>query len=101
MSKYKMDDGKIVDTTKALYRWEEETFFDGRNRISNATGSQWEHQRLYRSAKGRYYLECSSQWQGTHPYARWVSREEAATWLIANGHGLPPELEEFENDLVE
>lgn len=80
MARYRID-GTVVDTTKATKVWEEATRWDGRNHISVPTGSQWEHETLYRSRKGRYYLVRQSQWQGSTPYAEWVSEQEAARWL--------------------
>jgi len=101
MSKYKMNDGTVIDTERATQSWEEETEWDGRNHISKATGSQWEHEKLYRSRKGRYYVERTSQWQGSRPHVQWVSDEAAATWLLANGHELPDDLEHLESEIVE
>ncbi|MBI3204511.1 MAG: hypothetical protein HYZ29_23450 [Myxococcales bacterium] len=48
MSKYSMPDGTIVDTDNASKHWEEETRWNGNNHISMATGTQWDHQALYR-----------------------------------------------------
>ena len=50
MSKYRMDDGSVIDTDKATAHWNEATEFDGCSRISKATGSQWNHQTLYPAA---------------------------------------------------
>lgn len=94
MARYRMDDGTVVDTANSTQHWGEDTFFDGHNRISKATGSQWEHQTLYRSRRGRYYVEHSSQWQGSRDTAEWVSNAEAARWLLANEHEIPAELKE-------
>jgi hypothetical protein len=88
-----MSDGTVVKTENATQSWEEATYFDGRNRISKATGTQWEHETLYRSRRGRFYIERTSQWQGSHPSAEWVSPEEAARWLVANEHDIPAELQ--------
>jgi hypothetical protein len=96
-----MEDGTIVDTAKASGSWIEDTYWDGRNHISQATGSQWEHEQLYRSAKGRYWLEHWSQWQGSHARAEWLSREEAARWLLENNHPLPDDLAELEKKVAE
>lgn len=97
MARYKIetDDGNltVVETKNAQDHWDEETRWDGNNHISRATGSQWEHETLYLSAKGRWYIEHTSQWQGSTPSARFVSPEEAATWLLANEHDLPEALE--------
>jgi len=86
MSTYRMDDGTVVKTENRSAMWGEATRWNGNNHISVATGSQWNHQTLYRSRKGRYYIEHESQWQGSTPHAEWVSNHEATRWLIANGH---------------
>lgn len=101
MSVYKMEDGTIVDTDKAQALWEESTRWNGRNHISNATGSQFNHETLYKSRKGRYYVEKTSQWEGATPSAEWLSDEEAARWLLANDHKLPKGLEALEDDVSE
>ncbi len=100
MSKYSID-GVIVDTDKAKKSWEEDTRWNGRNRVSVATGSQWEHQELHLSAKGNYYIESWSQWQGSTPSCEFVSAEQAAHWLLANNHDLPADLAHFEEALAE
>jgi hypothetical protein len=96
-----MDDGTVVKTENATQLWEEERKHDGRNLISTATGSQWEHQQLYRSRKGRYWLECWSQWQGSRPHAEWISNRSAAQWLLTNGHCLPEDLAALEEEVSE
>lgn len=92
MSTYRMDDGTVVKTENATASWKEDTRWDGSNHISVATGSQWEHQTLYRSRRGRYWLEHTSQWQGSAPYAEWISKRAAAAWLLANDHEIPDDL---------
>jgi hypothetical protein len=87
-----MDDGTVVDTDNATQSWEEATRWDGSNHISVATGSQWNHEELHCSRKGRYYLEHTSQWQGSKPRAEWISKRTAAAWLLANEHAVPDDL---------
>lgn len=94
-------EGTIVDTTKASNSWDEDTFFNGNNHISRATGSQWTHQTLYRSRKGRYYVEHTSQWQGAHPHAEWISPQEATRWMLMNKHEVPEELQEHVDTVSE
>jgi hypothetical protein len=97
-----MDDGTVVKTENATQHWDEATRWNGNNHISVATGSQWEHQTLYRSRKGRYYVEHESQWQGSTPHAEWISNHEAARWLLANGHDeLPEGLAALESEVSE
>jgi hypothetical protein len=101
MARYRMSDGTIVDTSNSTMRYEEDTYHDGNNFISRATGTQWNHETLYRSRKGRYYVESTSQWQGSRDSAEWVSREEAARWLLANNRELPEELKKLEEQVTE
>lgn len=90
--RFKMDNGVVVDTDNAQKSWDEETRWDGNNFISIPTGSQWNHQTLYKSRKGRYYIVHESQWQGSTPSANWVSDKKAARWLAQNNHELPDDL---------
>jgi hypothetical protein len=101
VSRYTADDGTILDTTKATNKWDEATRWNGNNHISIATGTQWDHQVLYRSSKGRYYIERTSQWQGSTDSADFVTNEEAARWLLANEHDLPAELADLEGEVSE
>ena len=98
---YRLDDGTIVKTENATQRWDEGTGFDGRNRFSKATGTQWDHETLYRSRKGRYWIEHISQWQGSTARAEWISQHRAAQWLLANGHQLPEDLAALETEVSE
>lgn len=101
MATYRMDGGTIVDTDKASATWKEYAPHDGRNFISINTGSQWEHEQLYRSRKGRYYLERWSDWQGTRASAEWISNAEAARWLILNHRDVPEDLQEHVEEVTE
>jgi hypothetical protein len=100
MATYRIGD-TIVKSANATASWDEDTRWDGSNNISCATGSQWSHERLYRSRKGRYWLESWSDWQGTTPHAEWLSFHEAACWLMANGHDLPDDLAEYDDEVCE
>lgn len=64
----------------------EATDWNGNNHISRATGSQTEHERLDRTAGGRWVLHSWSQWQGTLPTVRFVADEAARQWLVLNDH---------------
>lgn len=67
----------------------EDTRWDGHNHISVATGSQWEHETLYRTAGKEWVLHWRSQWQGTTPSWKIVDDKTAARWLVSNGHEPP------------
>jgi hypothetical protein len=101
MSKYRMEDGTVIDTDKSTQSWDSQYDWDGSNHICRSTGSQCHHQKLYRSRKGRYYIEHSSNWQGSRDHVEWASPEEAARWLIHNEHELPEELQKYEEEVVE
>jgi hypothetical protein len=85
MSKIKLTDG-TGRWIKPVNDWEEGSYWDGNNHISRATGSQWEHEHLYKSAKGRYVLHTWSQWQGSRESYEQVDDETAHRWLVDNGH---------------
>lgn len=101
MATHRMEDGTVVRTENATKSWDEATDWDGHNQISRATGSQWEHQKLYRSKKGRYYVVHWSNWQGTRDHAEWVSPQEAARWLLTNDEALPEDLRQYQDQVEE
>jgi len=101
MARFKVDDQTIVDTDKALRTWEEATDWNGSNHISRATGSQWNHQTLYKSAKGNYYLVHSSQMQGSMDHAEWLEPQEAARWLLLMDEELPEDLQQYAEEVSE
>jgi hypothetical protein len=87
----------LRDTTRwfdpaAAEEWGEGTRWDGRNHISLATGDQWIHEILYRTAGGTWVLHRYSQWQGTRDSYREISAEDAATWLVRNEREPPEDL---------
>jgi hypothetical protein len=100
MARYHLD-GRIYDTTRAATSWEEDTRSDGSNQISVATGSQWDHEALHESARGTYWVERWSQWQGSDNSARVLTDAEATIWLTMNDHPLPDRLENVAADIIE
>jgi hypothetical protein len=73
--------------------YEEATHWDGSNTISDATGTQWDHEELYRTATGRWVLHAWSQWQGQPETYTEIPAAEATDWLLRNDHAdvVPPE----------
>jgi hypothetical protein len=96
-----MDDGKVVDTFLATDSWDEDTWFDGSNNVSKATGSNLDHEKLHVSSKGRYYVVSTSQWANKPDAARWLTPSEAAAWLFRNGHDLPDDLKDLGGSIIE
>lgn len=76
------DSSKWFDNEKAV-KFGEDTWWDGRNRISRATGSQWNHEVLYYTKGGNWILNAWSQYQGSGESYETVSEETAIAWLIS------------------
>ena len=68
MAKFQVDKA-IFDTERAGVKWPETADWNGSNHISRNSGTQWGHEALYISQKGRYYVVRSSDYQGTK--TRW------------------------------
>lgn len=62
----------------------ENTEWDGNNHRSVHTGSQWDHELLYRTAKGRWVLNRWSNRQGSTETYEFLTDEDARQWLIKN-----------------
>jgi hypothetical protein len=74
--------------------WEETTRWDGRNHVSRATGSQWHHERLWRTASGAWAVEFWSNYQGEVDGCRTATPDQAAEWFVRCELEPPPELAE-------
>lgn len=77
--------GRWFDLDSAR-EFQEGRFWDGRNHVSLATRSPWEHEALYRTRGGRWILHRWSQWQGTPDSWVEITKEEAARWFAVNNH---------------
>jgi hypothetical protein len=85
MKRQNIDNGKWFDLD-AAETWEEDTWWNGNNHISRATGDQFAHEQLYRTAKGTWVLHAWSQWQGSGQSWTEIEQGEAMAWLLRNGH---------------
>ena len=72
--------GMWFDSEKADC-YNEETFHDGRNFISKATGSQWEHEAIYVTKSGKFILNNWSNYQGSRESYELISKTQAARWF--------------------
>lgn len=63
----------------------EQTFFNGNDHISKATGSQWEHECLYRTAGGQWVIHHWSAFQGKVDTVELIDSGKAAAWLSKQG----------------
>ena len=49
---------------------------------------------LYRDARGLYWLQDWVNWDTPIPYGNWLLSNQAADWLVHNGHQIPRGLAE-------
>lgn len=82
-TRQRLDDGRWFAIDRAE-KVDEGTRWNGNNHISLATGSQWEHEALYRTAGGKWVLNSWSQWQGSSETWEEIEDEAAAAWLVRN-----------------
>lgn len=84
--------GRFFDTDKAT-KYDEITYWNGKNHISKATGSQWNHEVLYKTTSGKWVLNCYFQYSGTVETYEIISPADAAMWFVKNEcAGFPPEI---------
>ncbi len=88
--------GKWFDI-EAAEEFNEDSWWDGSNHISRATGSQTEHETLYRTAGKKWILRSWSQWQGTSETWTCITDEEAAKWLVINNQDHPDAMDSIES----
>lgn len=77
--------GQYFDKDKAV-KFDEATWWDGSSFVSCATGSDKEHEQLYRTKGGKWILHHKSQWDGIPVSYKEISNSEAAAWLVRNDH---------------
>jgi hypothetical protein len=82
-----LSDGRWFDV-EAASRFDEDTWCDGRDQVSCATGDPAEHEILYRTAGGRWVLHHWSQRNGARDIYTEIDDDDAAQWLVRNGY--PP-----------
>ena len=102
MSRVPMTDGSgswFNPESSVLFK--ENTRHDGRNYISVATGSQWEHESLYYTRSGKWVLHSFSGWQGKLDTYEVIEESTAVSWLISNSHQDLDELPESVRTAIE
>jgi hypothetical protein len=87
-------------TLETAHDWDEGTRWDGNNNISLATGSQWNHERLYRTASGRWVLMQWSQWENSTDTYHFIDTTAARDWLLRNEYATA-EVEQITGDPIE
>ena len=85
MTRQPIDGGGWLNLVSAK-KFVENRHFDGRNMISAATGSQWDHEELHRSVGGVYVLHGWSQCQGSLDTWQRIGIDQAVEWLLRNDY---------------
>lgn len=81
-----IDGGRAWFNKTSAKVFEEDTFFDGNNHISVPTGTQWNHEELWRTVAGKWVKHSWSQWQGSGESWELLSDDEAYRWLNQNSY---------------
>lgn len=95
MARQAIDNGSWFDLDKATV-FMEATRWNGNNRISVNTNSQWAHEALYRTAKGSFVLNSYSAYQGSQETWEVIDDQSAVDWLIRNERDVPKDLQHLE-----
>jgi len=91
MDRIALENGSWFDADKAR-KINEHEWWDGNNWISSATGSQWDHEVLHETAKGKWVLHHWSQRTGYGDSWELLTDQEAAVWLVENNREIPERL---------
>lgn len=103
MKRVSLTDGSGVwfDADKAT-KFEEERWHNGSNWISKATGTQWHHENMYRTASGKWILNTWSNYQGVAETFTQIDPEEVAKWFAKQGFSdkdIPEQLHELVSEM--
>lgn len=85
MNRVTMPDGRWFDADAAA-EFDEASRWDGKNYIPVPSGSEWDHQRLYKTASGNWVLNRWSSGRGSLESYEEISEEAAYRWLVLNEH---------------
>jgi hypothetical protein len=85
MERIALPNGRWFDMDSARV-WANDSYWDGRNRCSKITGSQWSHQYLYRSKSGAWILRDTSSWESVQDVYEVIDEETALDWLVSQGY---------------
>jgi hypothetical protein len=104
-----MERTKLTDGTNRWFNLEtatehdENTYWNGSNQISLGTGSQWEHEKLYKTAGGLWIHHTWSNYQGVPSTYVEIDETEAVEFFIRNEYqdgdipeDLLPRMSEYE-----
>ena len=80
-----IDGGGWINLDTATH-FKEDTYWNGNNRCSVNTRSQWSHESLYRSPRGTYVLNHWSSEQGSSETWTRIDLDAAVEWLVRNDY---------------
>lgn len=86
MARIPLEGGKYFNDERCVAQCSEGTYYNGSNDISLATGSQWDHERLYLTESGAWVIKWWSQWEGRQDRYRVIDDEMAAEWFARNSY---------------
>lgn len=88
---------------EAATEYDEATYWNGRNQVSLGTGSQFEHETLYKTVGGLWIHHTWSNWQGTPSTYVEIDETEAVEFFSRNEYqdedipdDLLPRMSEYE-----
>ena len=84
MERIPLKNGEWFDKEKCE-SWKAAYDHDGSNLICRATGCQWHHEVLLRTASGNWVLHEWSNYQGSLDIYTRISLDAATRWFIQNG----------------
>lgn len=93
MSRHALATGGWFDTAAANAYEETRRVEDGKS-ISLATGSEHQHETLYRTKGGTWVLHHWPSWRDQPEHWTQISPVQAASWMILNELPIPAELHE-------
>lgn len=98
-----LPDGKVISVSedRSESDWNEDWTWDGQNKLSAATGSEWVHEHLYRTHNGIFWLRTMDGWHNNMCSAKYLSPEDAIRWLDSQGHAIPDDLQAQVGDLLQ
>ena len=83
MNRIALEDGGWFNKSSSI-KFCEDTYWNGNNHISVATGGQWSHEALYYTKGGNWVLNRWSQWQGSRETYEKINESAAIDWLVKN-----------------
>ena len=91
------ENGKWFDA-ESSEKFTEESYFNGRNCISKATDTQFNHQDLFYTKSGKWIICNWSNWQGSITTYSIISETRAAEWFLKQSTNLPECLKKYESE---